>query len=319
MHVATHAIEVKDLRKSYGEHVALRGISFQIDEGEVVGFLGPNGAGKSTAMKIITGFLAPTGGQAWVAGHEVLAEKVDAQRHIGYLPEHAPLYLDMQVRDYLNYMGRIRGLGSGERERAIRRVAERCGIVDRLGQRVGALSKGYRQRVGLAQALIHEPPILILDEPTTGLDPNQIVEIRNLIRDIGREKTVILSTHILSEVQATCDRVMIVHRGELVADGTTAEVTARTQGGQLLQVLLAPGQVAPPAEGVLAGLAALPGVQRARLIEAADPRHHAVELLAGADVREAVFRYAVDQGLILLELAPERTNLEEVFRRLTGS
>jgi ABC-2 type transport system ATP-binding protein len=311
------AIEVADLHKSYGSHVALRGISFSVDEGEVVGFLGPNGAGKSTAMKIITGYLSPSSGVARVMGHETLVEPIEARRHIGYLPENAPIYPDMRVRDYLDYIGRVRGLGTAERTRGIERVAEQCGIPDRLGQRVGALSKGYRQRVGLAQAMLHEPPILILDEPTTGLDPNQIVEIRNLIRDIGRKRTVILSTHILSEVQATCDRVVIINKGNLVADGTTDAVTARTRGGQLLQLLLAPGSVDPGADAVLAAVKGVEGVANVRVVSPPAPGQYAYEILADADVRGALFRLAVAQGLELLELAPERTNLEEVFRRLT--
>lgn len=311
------AIQVRELHKSYGNHVALRGISFEVNEGEVVGFLGPNGAGKSTAMKIITGFLAPSGGSAAIQGHDVLLSPIEARGKIGYLPENAPIYPDMVVRDFLEYVGRVRGLGRAERATAIERVADQCGIPDRLGQRVGELSKGYRQRVGLAQALIHSPPILILDEPTTGLDPNQIVEIRNLIREIGRHKTVVLSTHILSEVQATCDRVVIINRGTLVADGATDEVTTRTRGGQLLQLTLAPGKVAPSAEAVAAALAHVSGVERVKAIEAATSEQYAFEVLASVDVRAELFRLAVDQGLVLLEMSREKSNLEEVFRRLT--
>lgn len=312
------AIEVRDLRKNYGDHVALRGINFTVQPGEVVGFLGPNGAGKSTAMKIITGYLAPTGGSAWVDGIETLASPIEAQKKLGYLPEHAPIYLDMRVRDYLDYVGKIRGLGRVERARAIERVAEQCAILPRLGQQISALSKGYRQRVGLAQALLHSPPILILDEPTTGLDPNQIVEIRNLIREIGRKRTVILSTHILSEVQATCDRVVIINQGQIVADGATDDVTAHTRGGQLLHVVVAPGSVDPGAEAIQAGLRSLDGITRVQRAEVANHAHHGFELLTEGDRREAIFRWAVAEGLLLLELAPERTNLEEVFRRLTA-
>jgi ABC-2 type transport system ATP-binding protein len=314
-----HAIEVRDLRKTYGDHVALRGIDFTVEQGEVVGFLGPNGAGKSTAMKIITGYLAPTGGQAFVDGHETLADPIAAQKRIGYLPEHAPIYLDMRVRDFLHYVGRIRGLGTVERARSIERVADQCGIAPRLGQQISALSKGFRQRVGLAQALLHSPPILILDEPTTGLDPNQIVEIRNLIREIGRKRTVILSTHILSEVQATCDRVIIINKGELVADGSTDDVTARTQGGQMLHVVLAADTVKPNMVAVEAGLKTIEGVVRVQQTEVAHRDHFGFELLTDGDRREAIFRFAIAQGLMLLELAPERTNLEEVFRRLTAA
>ncbi len=311
------AIVVEGLRKHYGSHVALDGIDFSVDEGEVLGFLGPNGAGKSTAMKIITGFLAPTAGRVSVGGHDVLVDPIAARGLIGYLPESAPLYPDMRVGDYLDYVGRMRGLPRASRHRAIERVAEQCGITARLGQRIGQLSKGYRQRAGLAQALLHGPRILILDEPTTGLDPNQIVEIRNLVREIGRSRTVVLSTHILSEVQATCDRVLIIHRGRIVADGATDDVTARTRGGNLLRVAYAPGKVAPSAEAVRAAVAAVPGVERVRPVEAGDPSWYAFEVLAASEVRQALFELAVNQGLVIMELAPERSNLEEVFRRLT--
>ena len=311
------AIEVEDLHKSYGSHVALRGISFSIREGEVVGFLGPNGAGKSTAMKILTGFIAPSAGKASIQGHETLADPLAAQKCIGYLPENAPIYPDMRVRDYLRYIGRIRGLGKAELARAIERVATETGIDERLGQSVGNLSKGYRQRVGLAQALLHSPPILILDEPTTGLDPNQIVEIRNLIREIGRKRTVILSTHILTEVQATCDRVIIINRGSLVADGATDDVTAATRGGVLLSVVFGAGTVATSPDKVQADLELLDGVERVRVQEAVEADTYAFEVLASADIRRAVFQLAVDRGLVLLELAREKSNLEEVFRRLT--
>ncbi len=311
------AIEVRELRKSYGNHVALRGISFSVEHGEVVGFLGPNGAGKSTAMKILTGFLTPSGGQAAIEGHDVLDEPIEARAKIGYLPESAPLYTEMRVGDYLDFVGRVRGLGSAERATAIERVAGLCGVTDRMDQAIGTLSKGYRQRTGLAQALLHDPSILILDEPTTGLDPNQIVDIRNLIREIGRKKTVLLSTHILSEVQATCDRVIIVNKGEIVADGPTGEVTLRDQGGRLMRVTYAPGKVAPRREAVVQAVEALTDVERVRTLEDEDPAHMALEVLARADLRPALFQLAVDQGLVLLELTLERSNLEEVFRRLT--
>jgi len=311
------AIELKNLHKSYGNHVALRGISFSVNEGEVVGFLGPNGAGKSTAMKILTGYLTPTDGSAAIHGIDVLTNPIAAQEKIGYLPENAPIYPDMRVADYLDYIGRIRKLGSASRARAIDKVAEQCAIQDRLRQAVRELSKGYRQRVGLAQAMLHSPSILILDEPTTGLDPNQIVEIRNLIREIGRSKTVILSTHILSEVQATCDRVVIIHRGTLVADGSTDDVITRTQGGLLVQVTYAPGQVVPAADTVAGWISAIDGVERVMPQQSTDPTRYSYEVLASSDVRPALFQLAVDQKLVLLELSREKTDLEEVFRRLT--
>ena len=311
------AIEVQDLHKSYGDHVALRGINFSVEAGEVVGFLGPNGAGTTTAMRILTGYFAPSAGSALIEGHDVLQQPIEARERIGYLPESAPIYGEMRVGDFLNYIGQVRGLGTAERARGIDRVASQCGLTDRLGQRISALSKGYRQRVGLAQALIHEPSILILDEPTTGLDPNQIVDIRNLIREVGRHKTVLLSTHILSEVQATCDRVVIINQGSLVADGPVDDVTTQEQGGILVRVIFAPGKVAPKLAAVQAAISQITGVQRVRPCEAPDPRHHAFEVLAVKDVRQALFSVANAQGLELVELARAQSNLEEVFRRLT--
>ncbi len=311
------AIEVDELHKHYGAVHALQGLSFRVQRGEVVGFLGPNGAGKSTAMKILTGFLAPSAGRARIEGFDVLEQPIEARRRMGYLPENAPLYPEMRVGDYLDFIGRVRQLPTFERARAVEKAAERCGIQDRLGQPIGELSKGYRQRTGLAQAMLHDPPILILDEPTTGLDPNQIVEIRNLIRELGRTRTVLLSTHILSEVQATCDRVIILHQGQRVADGPTAEVTTRQQGGQLVQVCFAPGGVALDAGTLERAIQGLPGVQAVRPIQAERAEWHAFEVLAGQDPRVALFRLAVERGVQLVELQRERTNLEEVFRRLT--
>jgi ABC-2 type transport system ATP-binding protein len=311
------AIEVHDLHKSYGDHVALRGIDFEVQAGEVVGFLGPNGAGKTTAMRILTGYISPSAGGARIEGHDVLSDAIEARRCIGYLPESAPIYRDMLVHDFLNYVGQIRGLGTADRARALDKVAAECGIMDRLHQRIDSLSKGYRQRVGLAQALIHEPSILILDEPTTGLDPNQIVDIRNLIREVGRQKTVLLSTHILSEVQATCDRVVIINQGSLVANGPVDDVTAQEQGGILVRVTFAPGKVAPKPESVQKAIGRITGVQRVTLCEAANPRHHAFEVLAAKDVRQELFAVATAEGLNLVELARAQSNLEEVFRRLT--
>ncbi|MDP6931684.1 MAG: ATP-binding cassette domain-containing protein [Myxococcota bacterium] len=310
-------IQVERLHKSYGSHVALRGISFEVERGEIVGFLGPNGAGKSTAMRIITGFLAPSDGSARIEGHDVLEQPIQARRHLGYLPESAPVYPDMRVGEYLDYVGQIREMGSAERAAAIARVSKQCGISERLNQQVHELSKGYRQRLGLAQAMLHSPRILVLDEPTTGLDPNQIVEIRNLIREIGRNQTVLLSTHILSEVQATCDRVLIIHAGQIVADGSTDEITARTRGGQLIQVTYAPGKIAPNPDTVHSALEALEHVDRITVLEGEEPEHMAFEVLASGDVRASLFQLAVDEGLVLLKLAREQSNLEEVFRRLT--
>ncbi len=311
-------IEVSHLSKHYGRFAALAGVTFSVNAGEIVGFLGPNGAGKTTTMKILTGFISPTGGTAKVAGFDAVTESLEVRRRIGYLPESAPIYAEMRVLDYLDFIGRVRGMAHGERVTAIERAATECDILDRLHQPVGTLSKGYRQRVGLAQALLHQPPILILDEPTSGLDPNQILAIRNLIRRIGRSRTVILSTHILQEVQATCDRVLILNRGEIVADGPTEQLQSRQAGGSLIRVVLGAGAVRLGTPALRALLAGIPGVTRVTDQTAEEPDLQAFEILAARDVRKEVFDLAVAQGLRVWELAKERSTLEEVFRRLTG-
>lgn len=308
-------VEARELERTYGSFKALDRVSFDIEAGHIVGLLGPNGAGKSTTMKILTGFLAPTGGSARVCGHDVLHEPVAVRENIGYLPESAPIYDDMTVHGFLDFVGRVRGLGTAGRAKAIGRVLDECGLQDRVHQRVGTLSKGYRQRVGLAQALVHEPKLLILDEPTNGLDPNQIIEIRSLIRRVGETRTVILSTHILSEVQVTCDRVVIIHQGRKVADGATEDVIAATSGHRV-SVGLAPGKVQATDDEVVAQLSAIDGVDHAQAISA-DGDVRRFTLHAGEDVRREVFRWAVDRGHELVELAGARSNLEEVFLRLT--
>ncbi|MCB9765902.1 MAG: ATP-binding cassette domain-containing protein [Alphaproteobacteria bacterium] len=311
-------VEVEGLQKRYGDHAALAGVDFTISKGEIVGFLGPNGAGKTTTMKILTGFIAPTAGRARIRGVNVLVDPVAARRHLGYLPESAPVYRDMQVADYLHFMGRVRGLGEAERASAVARAVERCGLSDRVHQLIGTLSKGYRQRVGLAQAILHDPDLLILDEPTSGLDPNQIMDIRALIREIGERKTVILSTHILSEVQATCDRVLIINKGKLVADGPTDEVTA-VSTGDVVRVVVAPGKVRLTPDQIAEAIRGLPGVESLRVLTDAQLGEGEVslELRANADVRAAIFRKAVELGVVLLELGQHRSDLEAVFRRLT--
>ena len=223
-HTPDDTITVRGLTKRYGDVEALRGVDFRVGAGEVVGFLGPNGAGKTTTMKILTGFTAATSGEAFVAGHDVSEESHQARKKIGYLPERVPLYEDMLVYDYLNFIAEIQEITGDRRHRRILEVAEQTGITDVLGKTIHQLSKGYRQRVGLSQAIIHEPEVIILDEPTTGLDPNQIVEFRDVITTIGREKTVVLSTHVLQEVSAVCDRIIIICQGKIVADGTFDEL-----------------------------------------------------------------------------------------------
>ena len=310
-------IAVQGIVKRYGPLVAVKGISFEIGRGEIVGFLGPNGAGKSTTMKVLTGFLAADEGVAKVAGLNVLEHPQAVRQKLGYLPESAPLYPDMRVHDYLDFVANIRGMASAERAAAIRRVSTRCGLDRHLYKPCGALSKGYRQRVGLAQALVHEPEILILDEPTSGLDPNQIVEIRNLILELGREKTVILSTHILGEVQAACSRVLIINDGLLVADGSPESIAARQQGGSLVQVTFGAASVRPSRKGLVDRISSIDGVTRVETLETQSADEFSFAVFASSDPRRALFQLAVDQGIVLLDLHRDVTSLEDVFRRLT--
>jgi ABC-2 type transport system ATP-binding protein len=308
-------VEANELRRSYGSFEAVKGVSFTIERGRIVGLLGPNAAGKSTIMKMLTTWLAPTSGQATVCGHDVLTAPLEVKKNLGYLPENAPIDEGMTVRQYLEFIGGVRGLGAAERERAIARASEEVGLSDKMKQTVGTLSKGYRQRVGLAQAILHQPPLLILDEPTNGLDPNQIVEIRSLIRRLGETRTVVLSTHILSEVQVTCDHVLILHQGRLVADGPTAQVVAASTGLSLT-LGLAPGKVRMAPEALAESIARITGITR---VDPAAPGDDAVRFVirADKDVREDLFHWAVSEGQALVELTAEKTNLEEVFRRLT--
>ncbi len=317
-------IDVRDLRRAFagptGPMEALKGITFAIGVGEIVGFLGPNGAGKSTTMKILTGFIPPTSGTARIAGFDVVEDSLEARRRLGYLPESAPSYSEMRVWDYLAFLGRVRGLAAAERESAIERAATECDLTDRLYQVIGTLSKGYKQRVGLAAAILHQPPVLILDEPTSGLDPNQIAVIRDLIRRIGKKRTVILSTHIMQEVQAVCDRVLILNQGTLVADAPTERLAEQTVGGTLQRVTYRAGSVRLDAEAVADRIAAVAGVQRVipRATQQDDEADAmSFEVLADRDVRPALFSVAVESGLVLLELTREKSTLDEVFRRLT--
>ncbi|HXU79767.1 MAG TPA: ATP-binding cassette domain-containing protein, partial [Polyangia bacterium] len=263
-------IQVQNLTKDYGPTRAVDGVTFNVRKGEVLGFLGPNGAGKSTTMKMLTCFLAPTGGTAKVAGFDVFDDSLEVRKHIGYLPEDTPIYRDMTVIDYLRFAAEVRGMEAGNREKRIKEIGGRCGLGDVAGKLVGELSKGFRQRVGLAQAMLHDPDIVILDEPTSGLDPNQIVEIRSLIKEVGKEKTVILSTHILPEVQATCSRVLIISGGKLVADGTPDELRAREQGSRYRVVVEANGV---PHETIKERLGHLAGVTRCEKVTGEDGAH----------------------------------------------
>jgi len=308
-------IEVEDLTKHYGTTRAVDAVSFTVRRGEVLGFLGPNGAGKSTTMKMLTCYLSPTAGRARVAGHDVFDESIAVRRRIGYLPEDTPIYRDMTVLEYLQFAAEMRGMSASDSDGRIREIGIRCGLGEVAGKLVGELSKGYRQRVGLAQAMLHDPDILILDEPTSGLDPNQIVEIRSLIKEIGREKTVILSTHILPEVQATCSRILIISGGKLVADGTPEALRAREKGGRYRVVVESNGV---PKEAIRDRLASLTGVARCEMVGGEAGSHaFAIDAAAAADLRKPIFRAAVDNRWTLLELLRESASLEDVFRNLT--
>lgn len=297
------SIEVKNLYKYYGEQAAVRDVSFSVKKGEIVAFLGPNGAGKSTTMKIMTGFMPASQGEVYISGKKVDIDKLDTRQIIGYLPENNPLYTDMYVREYLEFVGRIYKIKNLKA-----RVAEMIsavGLEVEQHKKIGALSKGYRQRVGLAQAIIHDPEVLILDEPTTGLDPNQLVEIRELIRNIGKEKTVLLSTHIMQEVEAICDRVIIISKGQIVADDT-----AKTLQQELEHQTV---YVEFDAQITKAQLSKIPGVSKVEALE----KGWLIESVTLDDLRKAVAQYAQKENWLILTLRVDQKSLEEVFKELT--
>jgi ABC-2 type transport system ATP-binding protein len=308
-------IQVDSLTKDYGAFRAVDNVSFNVRKGEVLGFLGPNGAGKSTTMKILTCFLAPSGGSATVAGHDVFEQSLEVRKRIGYLPEDTPIYRDLSVLEFLRFVAEVRGMPRDKRDSRIKEVGGRCGLGDVAGKLIGELSKGFRQRVGLAQAMLHDPDILILDEPTSGLDPNQIEEIRTLIKEVGREKTVMLSTHILREVELTCSRMLIISKGKVVADGTPEELRARERGSRYRVVVEANGS---PADAVRSRLVTLSGVSRCESVTGEDGAYaFAIDASGSSDLRKTLFRAAVDNKWTLLELARESASLEDVFRGLT--
>jgi ABC-2 type transport system ATP-binding protein len=307
-------IEVTELTKNYGTAHALKGISFEVKRGDVLGFLGPNGAGKSTTMKILTGYLLPSGGRATVDGLDVVERSLDVRRRIGYLPESTPLYTEMLVHEYLRFAAEIRGVPGSEVRRAVARVVDTCGLGAVTGKTILELSKGYRQRVGLAQAMVHNPDVLILDEPTSGLDPNQIVEVRSLITRLGEEHTVILSTHYLQEVEASCSRIVIINLGEIVADDTRENLIAAMPAKALLARIKGPSDAVIRQIGELFPGRAVQEVQREGeyglfRVECGPARNtHAEEALAELVVKN---RWA------LAELVRARAHLEDVFRNLT--
>lgn len=305
------SLTVQHVTKIYGSQKAVNNISFSVNKGEIVGFLGPNGAGKSTTMKIATGYLPPTEGEIFVGGMAVTSKPIEVKRITGYLPEHNPLYLDLYVHEYLSFAGKLYGFKGKLLKQRVAEIVALCGLTREQNKKIEALSKGYRQRVGLAQALIHDPQVLILDEPTSGLDPNQLLEIRKLIRDISANKTVIFSTHIMQEVQALCDRVVVINKGEIVADDRLENLMARSAE--------APGIIVDFENEVSTdSLAALPGiVSVTKLVNAAGVHQYKVQPAAGADVRAEIFRFAADKKLSLIGLRQEEGSLENIFRELT--
>jgi ABC-2 type transport system ATP-binding protein len=309
-------IAIEGLTKSYGSTQALKGISFEVPKGQVIGFLGPNGAGKSTTMKILTGFVEPTAGSVKVKGISVPDDPVAARMHIGYLPENNPLYEEMLVHELLEYVTRMRKIDASTRDKAIADAVARCGLGNVRGKYVGELSKGYRQRVGLAQAIVHNPDLLILDEPTTGLDPNQVVEIRNLIRELGQEKTVILSTHVLPEVQHMCTRALIISDGRIVADGAPEQLAA--EGGRI-DVVIAGESGRPSLERVREVLRGVKGVGDVveRVTSEKDALAFSVTTKGNDDPRRELFAAIVAEKLVLLAMERRQVSLEETFRKLT--
>ncbi len=313
-------IEAQNLSRRYGDFTAVNDVSFAVGEGEILGLLGPNGAGKTTTIRMITGFLPPTGGRVTIGGTDLFEAPVKARRQIGYLPENVALYGEMRVGEYLAYRAGLEGLKRAEAKRACESAQERCLLSDVRNQVIGTLSKGYRQRVGLATAILHDPEVLILDEPTVGLDPKQIIAIRELIRDLGRERTLILSTHILSEVELLCNRVLIIDKGRIVAEGTPESLRQSSRGASEIRVAFS-GVDGVDAErsaatteitealGGLAGITAVaPGPEAGEFRLAAT---------ADTDPRAEIFRLAVARGWTLIELAQSKASLEDVFVRLT--
>ena len=306
-------IEVQHLTKRYGRVTAVEDVSFRVERGEILGFLGPNGAGKSTTMRILTGYMPATEGKAIVAGYDVFEQPVDAKRRTGYLPETPPLYPDMTVQDYLTFVSKIKGVPAADRRQRIQTVMERTRVADMAGRLCSRLSKGYKQRVGLAQAIIHNPDVLILDEPTAGLDPKQIIETRQLIKELAGDHTIILSTHILPEVSQTCQRVVIINKGRVVAVDTPDNLTARLRGSVSMYV-----QVEAPGQDVSAALSKVAGVTG---VSESDRHGSAVgyEVASeqGRDIRRELAQAVVGHGWGLLELRPMRVSLEEIFLSLT--
>ena len=305
-------IQIENLSKNYGFQKAVDSISFDVKPGEVLGFLGPNGAGKSTTMKMITGYLAIGEGDVRLGGKSVRDHGDELKRHIGYLPENNPLYLEMPVIDYLEFCAALQGMAKRGIDKRVREMVSVCGLNTEKHKKIGELSKGFRQRVGLAQAMIHDPEILVLDEPTSGLDPNQIVEIRKLIRELGKEKTVVLSTHILPEVEATCDRILIINKGKIVANGTAESLRKQATGQEIIKLRIEDGGTDEIAHE-------LRRIKSVDLVELVDKNLNRFEVHsnAGQSSKREIFHLCVQKGWVLSELIPIETRLEDIFRNLT--
>jgi ABC-2 type transport system ATP-binding protein len=313
-------IKVEGLTKRYARTVAVNNISFEVEKGQIVGFLGPNGAGKTTTMRILTCFLPPTEGKASVAGFDVQEHPMEVKRRIGYLPETPPLYPEMDVSGYLDFAGQLKGISSGDIKKKVDDVVGRCALGDVRYKLIGKLSKGYRQRVGIAQAIIHNPPVLILDEPTSGLDPKQIIEIRDLLHELAGEHTIILSTHILSEVEHSCERVIIISGGKVVATDSVANLTNRLRGSEAVAVEIEAAGLHPNVDEAQQRLEQVQGVSRVVAKEPKDGRlRFEIESLQGRQIRADLARTVVNAGWNLSELSAVGLSLEEVFLQLTAS
>jgi ABC-2 type transport system ATP-binding protein len=305
-------IKVEQLTKKYSGITAISDLSFEVGKGEIVGFLGPNGAGKSTTMRILSSFMPATSGRALIAGHDVFRDSLKARMHLGYLPESVPLYGDMRVTEYLRYRGSLKGLGGKKLRNRVDVVKELCSVKEVENKLISTLSKGYRQRVGLADALVHNPDLLILDEPTIGLDPNQIRQVRELIKSLGERHTILLSTHILSEVEVTCSRVIIIHRGKIEASDTPENLVGQIRTSGTLKVEIKTGGDDPARQ-----IEMIAGVKGVTATEEDGWQRCSIRVEAKSDLREEIFRLAVDRRWILRELTQERATLEDVFVELT--
>jgi ABC-2 type transport system ATP-binding protein len=307
-------IEVRGLTKAYGEKTAVDNISFSVNKGEILGFLGPNGAGKTTTMRVLTGYLPATQGTAKIAGFDVFDDSMEVRRRIGYLPENPPLYLDMTVADYLDFVARIKNVPAEKRAERVEAATEMTKIADKRGELIKRLSRGYRQRVGLAQAIVHDPDVIILDEPTVGLDPKQIIEVRHLIKGLAGSHTIILSTHILPEVSMTCDRVIIINNGKIVAVDTPENLTLQLKGGERIRV-----EAQAPEQALLDALQKIPGAQKVQVdsVGSGGRMTAVVEARQGQDLRSQIAAKIVGQGWPLYELRGENLSLEEIFLQLT--